>query len=128
MSKQFGDLEGDMKSLSKGGKEAASVYDKITKETKDMNKALSAMAFIEQGLYKDQDELNGAYEDLGSYLGMSIDNAQDFLAAQGYMQQSIGTTGSYLSAMIQRLIAAGAISIDSGKVTPAFDNIAAAAQ
>ena len=100
-----------MKGLAKGGKEAASVYNKITSETKSMSKAYSALKFVEDGLYKTEEERNEAYAVLGEYLGMSIENSEDFVAAQGLMTSATATTGAYLSAMIGQMIAVGAVQI-----------------
>lgn len=73
---------------------------------------MGAMEYVQKGLYKNETELNQAYADLGDYLGMSIENAQDFLIAQDLMAGAVSTTGSYLGWMAEQMFNVGAIQIN----------------
>jgi TP901 family phage tail tape measure protein len=127
LSENFGDALGDFKELQKGGKNAAKVISDITSESKGMTKALSAMEFIQKKQYKTQDELNEAYQAMSDYLGIPIETAEDFAAAQAMMAGATLQTGNSLGWMVNGLMALSAIQIDpSGKVS-AMGSLEAAA-
>lgn len=124
----IGEAADDFKALGKGGTSAIKVIDNISKKSKSMTKAMSAMNFVQKKQYKDQDELNEAYAAMGEYLGISIEDSNDFIMAQGMMTGAIAETGLYLDGLVNAMYELDAVGIDpSGKVV-AIGNIEEAAK
>lgn len=126
-AEKYKDIVDAMADMKKGGKEAAKGYETLVKKSKDLAKAQDALNAARNDSNKESDEYKENIKTVADYLGISVEQAEDYAMSQRRIADEAAYAGAGLSYLLNSLAATSGMSIDTSNIGSSLDAIGAAA-